>query len=136
MQTQGRLTWIIGSLIIFTTIIIPSSASAFSIEIINDCGVPLRIDRLEDNCGKAYINDGTPVVLTSGQSITIENIMPVVHHYKMCANGTCESTAVGMNINVTAYVLHVTLNSNCICVTQVPLVWPGTFRCEDVQFEI
>lgn len=136
MQERCWCIKIMAGLIFLISIFFTSTVFGFSIEIINDTGVPLRIDLLEDNCGKAYIEERSPVVLDSGESMLIDNLMPVVHHYKICANGTCEATAIGMHIHTKEYVLRVTLKHHCICIMQNPLIWPGTFKCEEAQFEI
>lgn len=111
-------------------------AFAFSIIIKNETGVPLRIDSFENNCGIFLIEDTNPLLLASGESIEFDNVMPIVHHYRMCANGTCESTSLGMTLGVEEYVIVVTLKDQCICVKQKPLIWPGTFKCKEAQFKL
>ena len=111
-------------------------AFAFSIIIKNETGAPLRIDSFENNCGKILIEDTNPLLLSSGESIKFDNVMPIMHHYRMCANGTCEGSALGMTLNIEKYIIVVTLKNQCICVTQNPLIWPGRFQCNNAQFEI
>ena len=136
MQSQKCTLGIIMGLTIASIVCISSVAFAFSITVINDTEVPLRIDLLEDNCGTVYVAEGNPNTLAPGQLIKFHNVMPIVHHYKMCANGTCESTSLGMTLGVEEYFMVVTLKDQSICVKQKPLIWPGTFKCKEAQYEI
>ena len=123
-------------LVFLITITFSSVAFAFSIVIQNETGVNLRIDTLEDNCGGVLVQESNPFSIATGESIRFENVMPIVHHYRMCANGTCESTSLGMTLGVEEYVIVVTLKDQCICVKQKPLIWPGTYKCKEAQYEI
>lgn len=136
MQTSIYFLKVVLALVFLVTITFSSVTFAFSIVIKNETGVTLRIDVLEDNCGKAFIQESNPLSLASGESIRFENVMPIVHHYRMCANGTCEGSSLGMTLGVEEYVIVVTLKNQCICVKQKPLIWPGIFKCKEAQYEI
>ena len=136
MQISIYLIKVVLVLVILIAITFSSVTFAFSIVIINETGVTLRIDAFEDNCGEAFIRDSNPLSIATGESIRFENVMPIVHHYRMCANGTCESSSLGMALGVEEYVIVVTLRDQCICVKQKPLIWPGTFKCKEAQYEI
>lgn len=136
MQTSIYLFKVFLVLVFLVTITFSSVTFAFSIVIQNETGVLLRIDALEDICGKVFIQESNPLSIATGESIRFENVMPVLHNYRMCANGTCESTSLGMKLGVEEYVLVVTLKDQCICVKQKPLIWPGTFKCKQAQYDI
>ena len=136
MQISIYLFKVVLALVFLITVTLSSVTFAFSIVIQNETGVNLRIDALEDNCGEVFIQESNPHSIATGKSIRFENVMPIVHHYRMCANGTCESSSLGMTLGVEEYVIFVTLKDQCICVKQKPLIWPGTFKCKETQYEI
>ncbi|MEN8245736.1 MAG: hypothetical protein ABFS43_12640 [Thermodesulfobacteriota bacterium] len=136
MQISIYLFKVVLALVFLITITLSSVTFAFSIVIKNETGVHLRIDALEGNCGKVFIQESNPLSIATGESIRFENVVPIVHHYRMCANGTCESSSLGMTLGVEEYVIVVTLKDQCICVKQKPLIWPGTFKCKEAQYEI
>ena len=136
MQISIYLFKVVLALVFLVTITFSSVTFAFSIVIQNETGVNLRIDALEDNCGEVFIQESNPLSIATGESIRFENVMPIVHHYRMCANGTCESTSLGMTLGVEEYVIVVTLKDQCICVKQKPLIWPGIFKCKEAQFKL
>lgn len=136
MQISIYLFKVVLVLVILITIFFGSISFAFSIVIKNETGVTLRIDALEDNCGEVFIQETNPLLLTAGESFRFDNVMPIVHHYRMCANGTCESSCLGMALGVKEYVIVVTLNNQCICVKQKPLIWPGKFKCKETKYKI
>jgi hypothetical protein len=108
----------------------------FSIIIKNDTGAQLRIDSFEDNCGKVYIKEISPLYLAPGESIKFNKLVPIIHHYKMCANGTCEGSALGMNHIVNKYILQAILKKHCLSVIQKPSIWPGIIKCNKAQYRI
>lgn len=108
----------------------------FSIIIKNDTGVHLRIDSFEDNCGNIYIKEMSPVFIVPGDSIQFKNVVPTIHHYKMCANGTCEGSALAISYEQKSYTLQAILKGSCLCVIQKPLIWPGIIRCFKIQNSI
>ncbi len=136
MQILTCLFKVFLALVFLITVTVSSVTFAFSIIIKNETGVPLRIDSFEDNCGGVLIQESNPCSIATGESIRFENVMPIVHHYRMCAKGTCESTSLGMTSRVEEYVIVVTLKDQCICVKQKPLIWPGTFKCKEAQFKL
>ena len=136
MQILIYLFKIVLALVFLVTITFSSVTFAFSIVIQNETGVNLRIDALEDNCGEVFIQESNPFSIATGESIRFENVKPIAHHYRMCANGTCESTSLGMTLGVEEYVIVVTLKDQCICVKQKPLIWPGIFKCKEAQYDI
>ena len=127
-------------LIVLMVILIPiyfnSNSSAFSIIIQNETGVSLRIDSFEDNCGNVLVEETNPVSLSPGQSLKFENVECTVHHYRMCANGTCEGSSLGMKLSEEQYLMIAWLKSKCLCVKQVPLIWPGVIRCKKERYYI
>lgn len=136
MQISFYLFKVVLALVFLITVTLSSVTFAFSIVIKNETGVTLRIDALEDNCGKVFIQESNPLAIATGESTIFENVMPIVHHYRMCANGTCEGSSLGMTLGVEEYVIVVTLKDQCICVKQKPLIWPGTFKCKEAQYII
>ena len=130
MLLKNPFLKIILSLMIPVTIAsIPPESSSFSIIIKNDTGFSLRIDSFEDNCGKVYIRKINPFFLAPGESIEFDKVVPIIHHYEMCANGTCEGSALGMDHSVNRYYLHAILKGQCLCVIQKPSIWPGIIKC-------
>ena len=136
MQLLSYLFKVVLALVFLVTITFNSVTFAFSIVIKNETGVNLRVDALEDNCGEILVQESNPLSIATGESIKFENVMPIVHHYRMCANGTCEGSSLGMTIGVEEYVIVVILKDQCICVKQKPLIWPGTFKCTEAQYGI
>ncbi len=98
---------IVLALVFLITITFSSVSFAFSIVIQNETGVTLRIDSLEDNCGEAFIQESNPLSIATGESIRFDNVLPIVHLYWMCANGTCEGSALGMTLGVAEYFIVV-----------------------------
>ena len=136
MQMPNCLFKVFLVLVFLATITVSSVTFAFSIVIKNETGVDLRIDSLDNNCGEFFIQESNPLSITAGESIRFENVMPVVHHYRMCANGTCEGSSLGINTGTEEYVIVVTLRNQCICVKQKPLIWPGNFKCQAPQYKL
>ena len=136
MQRDRNFLRIILIVTILIAINFSSTAFAFSIIIKNETSVSLRIDSLEDNCGNILIEDKNPVSLTPGGWIKFENVVPNIHRYWMCANGTCEGSALGMEICNEEYILVVRLIDGCIWVTRKPLFWPGVMKCNKPKYQI
>lgn len=136
MRISSYLFKIVLALVFLITLSFNSGTYAFSIVIENETGVNLRIDALEDNCGEVLIQESNPLFIATGESIRFENVLPIVHHYRMCANGTCEGSSLGMALSVEEYVLVVTLKDHCVCVKQKHLIWPGNFKCKEAQFKL
>ena len=128
--------WLIVLIMMLIPISLNSESLAFSIIIQNETGVSLRVDSFEDNCGNVLIEEMNPVSLTPGQSLKFENVVCTVHHYKMCANGTCEGSSLGMKLNEDQYLMIARLKNTCLCVTQIPLIWPGVIRCNKERYNI
>ena len=53
----------------------------------------------------------------------------------MCANGTCEVSAVGINRIVNKYALKAIQKDLCTCVIVEPLIWPGIVECVEAHFQ-
>ena len=136
MQRDGYFLRIVLIVIILIAINFSSTAFAFSIIIKNETRVSLRIDSLEDNCGNVLIEEKNPVSLAPGRWIRFENVVPIVHRYWMCANGTCEGSALGMEICNDEYIMVVTLIDGCIYVTEKPHFWPGVIKCHIPKYQI
>lgn len=136
MQMPSCLFKVFLALVFLIIITVSSVTFAFSIVIKNETGVPLRIDSFEDNCGGVLVQESNHCSIATGESIRFKNVIPVVHHYRMCANGTCEGSSLGMTLGVKEYVIVVTLKDRCICVKQNPLIWPGALKCKEAQFKL
>ena len=117
-------------LILFT-----AEAFGFSITVKNDTGFLLRIDKFKDNCGNVYIERTRPLYLDIGESLTFDGILPIIHHFRMCANGTCEVSAIGVNRIVNEYTLKAILKDRCTYVIVEPLIWPGNVQCFEANFQ-
>ena len=113
------------SIISFALFVWYNSPVPYEIDIINDTGCQLRIDKLVDICGNVYVNETHPLYLKPEENICFTNLLPVIHLYTICANKTCEVSAVGIGLNKRTYEVRAILEGSNVCVVLKPNIWPG-----------
>ena len=136
MRAAIRLLTTLIIILVLISICFNSSALGLSIIIINETGIEIKIDLLQDSCGNELVKDKNPVILKNGHSIIFENVMPITHHYKICANGICVITTMGIVSHITEYILLAKLKGGCICVIEKPNIWPANSRCTQPLYSL
>lgn len=109
-------------------------ATAYAIDIIfkNRTGVPLRIVWFMDSCDNVLLNAKDQFYLKPKEKTCFVDLQPVMHHYKICANGTCQTTAVGVNLSNDLYIVEAILKGRQVRSIYKPNIWPGITSCEKI----
>ena len=97
----------------------------------NETGTELTIVRLDDMCGNNAVDFKKQQVLKANEEIFFKDLKPVMHHYEICANGTCEISSIGMDTETKTYMIQVVINGIYVWGIVTPKIWPGNNKCED-----
>ncbi|HXH29345.1 MAG TPA: hypothetical protein VNJ01_00910 [Bacteriovoracaceae bacterium] len=101
---------------------------AASLKITNRTGLPIRVAELYSSCGDVIVHRDSPHHLEDGESMLAPEIKIVMHHYKICGNGACILTAMGIKDDID-YQLAVELDDELITGVPLPDHWVGNTQC-------
>ena len=115
---------------IFLTVLTLFSLHTYSasIRIVNRTGVQIRVAELYNSCRDVIVHRDTPVYLEDGESYLASDIRIVMHHYKICGNGKCILTAMGIKEDLD-YELGVELDGDLVEGVPSPDHWVGNMEC-------
>ncbi len=107
------------------------NTSTFACDIIfkNTTGVTLKIVWFMDSCDNVLVNAKKPLYLKPGEKTCFIELESVMHHYKICANSTCQTTSVGVNLNSNLYIIEAVLKGKQVSSICQPNIWPGITLC-------
>jgi hypothetical protein len=107
------------------------SATSYAIDIIfkNRTSVPLKIVWFMDSCDNVILNAKNQFYLKPNEKTCFVDLQPVMHHYKICANGTCQTTALGVNLSNDLYIVEAILKGKQVRSICTPNIWPGITSC-------
>lgn len=112
-----------------------SKAHPTSLTLRNETGIPVRLVELFNPCSGHLISEKDAVWLQPNEAYFLPELTPVMHHYKICADGLCESAAMPIRDDIN-YVLKVVLKNDFL-VRGIPIPdhWVGLTQCPDARLE-
>jgi hypothetical protein len=120
------------SLLFFLSIFFCMNIEATTLTFINNTGYEVRIDSLYNACTGAIIQPVAPKFLKDKEFFKTP-ITKVMHHYSICAQGFCSSTAFAVKEDID-YVLAIDLEDGyLIRGTPLPNHWVGITTCENLE---
>ena len=114
---------------LFLPLLFTLNSEAQSLKIQNASNVAVIVDELFNICDGLLISDSAPLTLQPGEYYYLPKITNIMHHYRICALGFCESSSIPVRDEI-EYELKVTLIKDYLISGEpVPDHWVGNTEC-------
>jgi len=115
-------------------ILLSMCTTSYALDIIfkNKTAEPLKIIWFMDSCDNVLVNAKNPIYLKPNEKTCFVYLHRVMHHYKICSIGTCQTTSIGVSLNNDLFVIEAVLKDKQVRSICKPYIWPGITSCEEI----